>query len=423
MQLSIADITIPENRKRGVRDVSSLAKSMDAIGLLNPVVVTKTNRLVAGLRRITAAKELKWTKIEARQIDLSDIVSQIAEIDENLEREDLTVLERSEQLAERKALYEALHPETRNGYGPGRGKKDRNNSVPFTADTAAKTKQSRSTIEQEVKIATSLPEEVKEKIRGTTVEDRKADLLKLSRMDEKEQKQVAEKIAAGATSIKEAKKEIHREAKTPSKTQAKKAAENWKLFHAECKTLDIEAGSVDCIITDPPYPKEFLPCYSDLGEAAARILKPGGSCIVMVGQSYLPDVIARLGEHLTYHWMVAYLTPGGQAVQLWDRKVNTFWKPLLWFVKPPFDSKEWQGDVVGSKTNDNDKRFHDWGQSESGMAAIIDRFTFPGQTILDPFVGGGTTGVVALKLGRNFIGSDADAKQIEISRSRLMECQ
>ncbi len=29
---------------------------------------------------------------------------------------------------------------------------------------------------------------------------------------------------------------------------------------------------------------------------------------------------------MTYHWTVAYLTPGGQAVQLWDRKVNAFWK-------------------------------------------------------------------------------------------------
>ena len=44
-----------------------------------------------------------------------------------------------------------------------------------------------------------------------------------------------------------------------------------------------------------------------------------------------------------------------------------------------------------------------------------------GVTVLDPFVGGGTTGVVSIRLGRRFIGSDVDEKQIAIARSRLAE--
>lgn len=88
-------------------------------------------------------------------------------------------------------------------------------------------------------------------------------------------------------------------------------------------------------------------------------------------------------------------------------------------MKPPVTSAEWHGDVLSSATNDNDKRFHDWGQSESGMAQIVDRFTFPSQIILDPFMGGGTTGLVSVRLGRQFIGSDADAEQIAIATSRL----
>ena len=138
----------------------------------------------------------------------------------------------------------------------------------------------------------------------------------------------------------------------------------------------------------------------------------------MIGQSYLPEIMAMMAGKLKYQWVAAYLTPGGQAVQLWDRKVNTFWKPLLWFVKGEYEG-DWIGDVSKSNPNDNDKRFHHWGQSESGMADIIKRFSSVGELILDPFVGGGTTGAVALEMGRKFIGADAEIGEVEKTKSRL----
>jgi ParB-like chromosome segregation protein Spo0J len=181
---------------------------------------------------------------------------------------------------------------------------------------------------------------------------------------------------------------------------------------------DIPDESVDFIITDPPYPQEHLQTYSALGALAARVLKPGGSLLAMAGQSYLPEVMARLSERLAYHWTVAYLTPGGQAVQLWQRKVNTFWKPVLWYTNGEYEG-EWIGDVSRSAVNDNDKSLHDWGQSESGMADLIERFTEPGDTILDPFVGGGTTAVVAVSLARYVIAADIDQRQVDITAGRL----
>jgi len=103
---------------------------------------------------------------------------------------------------------------------------------------------------------------------------------------------------------------------------------------------------------------------------------------------------------------------------IWPRHVNTFWKPVLWFVKGEYQGS-WIGDVLRSDTNDNDKRFHEWGQSESGMADIVERFTRAGDLVLDPFLGGGTTGVVASRLGRNFIGADIDPEAIRSSAGRL----
>lgn len=182
----------------------------------------------------------------------------------------------------------------------------------------------------------------------------------------------------------------------------------------------IKSESVDCIITDPPYPAEYIPLYGYLSRLAARVLKPNGSLVVMCGQSYLPEVIGQLCTSMKYHWTMAYMTPGGQSPQLFTKKVNTFWKPLLWFTKGEYKG-DWMGDVLKSPVNDNDKRFHEWGQSYGGMVDIVTRFTDPDQVILDPFLGGGTTGLAAVTNGRRFIGSDIVQKNIDTARERIAE--
>lgn len=237
-------------------------------------------------------------------------------------------------------------------------------------------------------------------------------------------------VEAGEMSAHEAAKKAQKKAKKKKRAAAKTsipddlpaATERYRVFQANIQQdVDMpDDDSLDFIITDPPYPKKYLPLYGDLGAFAARTLKPGGSLVCMVGQSYLPDVLAGLSNHMHYQWTLAYLTPGGQAVQLWDRKVNTFWKPLLWFVKGKYEG-EWIGDVCRSAVNDNDKDHHHWGQSESGMADIIERFTLPGQIICDPFCGGGTTGVVAVQMKRLFVGFDIDAEAIKTTIIRLAE--
>ena len=53
------------------------------------------------------------------------------------------------------------------------------------------------------------------------------------------------------------------------------------------------------------------------------------------------------------------------------------------------------------------------------MIEIVERFTTAGQVILDPFLGGGTTGVAALRRDRIFIGADINATAVETTRERL----
>ena len=198
------------------------------------------------------------------------------------------------------------------------------------------------------------------------------------------------------------------------------ADDRWRLISGSLTDADLADGSLDVIITDPPYPEKYLAVFGELANFAARKLKPGGSLVCMVGQSYLPQIVTALGAQLTYHWTAAYLTPGGQAVQLWERKVNTFWKPLLWYVNGEY-SGGWVGDVCRSDVNDNDKRYHHWGQSVSGLADVVARFSAVGDIVCDPFCGGGSTAVAALLSDRRFIGVDIDTDAIDRTRGRIAE--
>lgn len=238
-----------------------------------------------------------------------------------------------------------------------------------------------------------------------------------------------EDIKSGRTTVNAAKKDLDRRERLAAETAAvATVSEQAKTDLAAVCALHVadiregldylSDGSVDVIITDPPYPADYIPLLSDLSEEAHRVLKPGGLCVVMMGQSYLPEVMRRLGEHLNYLWTTAYLTPGGQAVQLWDRHVNTFWKPVVVYVKDQY-AGPWFGDVVKSDVNDNDKDRHHWGQSESGMADLVRKMSKPGDLVCDPFLGAGTTAAVSMGLGRLFAGSDLSADEVAKTRARL----
>ncbi len=199
-----------------------------------------------------------------------------------------------------------------------------------------------------------------------------------------------------------------------------KSGQQIMLYCSDFREVHIEDNSIDWIITDPPYPHKYLGLYRDLALFAQRVLRPGGGLLAMVGQSYLPEIFQLMSvEGLKYNWTLCYLTPGGQSPQLWQRKVNTFWKPVLWFSKG--DNQRWIGDVVKSNVNDNDKAFHFWGQSVSGMADLLQKVSFMGETVLDPFMGGGTTGAVCLLHRRHFIGIELEHAVFDTAQGRLLQ--
>lgn len=254
-------------------------------------------------------------------------------------------------------------------------------------------------------------------------------VAKVKKIEAKATPEVKAALSTGALSINQAYQQIRHKEKLDKREE--KQAETAKAIvettqsakrdissvceirHCSCAELFASGIIPDAVITDPPYPKEFLPTFTELAESCA---KAGVKVVaVMSGQSYLPEVYERMSAHLKYRWTLAYLTPGGQAVQQWQAKVNTFWKPILLFG----DAEDWFGDVAKSEPNDNDKRFHKWGQSVSGMADLVERLTKPGSLICDPFCGGGATAIAAVMSGRRFIGCDIDESKVTESKTRL----
>ncbi|MBS4027213.1 MAG: ParB N-terminal domain-containing protein [Ignavibacteriales bacterium] len=203
MKIKINQIRIPA-RKRILRDVTELAASINSVGLLNPITVIPTLdgfELVAGMHRLEAHKLLGLTEIEVNVLFLTELDRELAELDENLIRNELTALERSEQFKRRKEIYEAKYPNTKHGARNGKNYKDVEitslTTPSFTTDTSNKINKSKSTVEKELQIANRIPQNVRDLIRETPLAEKKTELLELSKFDSQTQQQVVEMIAKG----------------------------------------------------------------------------------------------------------------------------------------------------------------------------------------------------------------------------------
>ena len=168
---------------------------------------------------------------------------------------------------------------------------------------------------------------------------------------------------------------------------------------------DVE--NVSLILTDPPYPEEYLPLWNDLGEFAAERLVDGGSLVAYCGQSILPEVFSRLSQHLRYWWTLALIH--GKSQMLPGKFVSVGWKPIVWFVKDGRNSHSMLADTVSGGTARKTLITGDdgsWAQSIDPVLPIISALSAPGDLVVDPFAGSGTFGIAAVRSNRRFIGAD-----------------
>ena len=208
MRIEISKVHVPKRRRRyGVDDIGDLLQSIEEIGLLHPIVVIRRGanasdfNLVAGQRRLLACKKLGHEKIDAKVVTYDDDDRELAELDENLQRIELTQLERAEHLWQQKQIYERKYPETRVGSAGGRShgpRKGPAHKPPFTTAAGKASNTSRSHIGDLVRIGRNIPEDLREELRGTKAEDNFKELQLLSKIkDEKEQRAAVKKFKDG----------------------------------------------------------------------------------------------------------------------------------------------------------------------------------------------------------------------------------
>jgi len=196
--------------------------------------------------------------------------------------------------------------------------------------------------------------------------------------------------------------------------------ENIRIFNSDFRTaLDdiIPDNSIDLILTDPPYLAEFIPIFEDLSLFASRKLKPSGLLITYAGQLHLPEEIALLSKYLKYKWTSCLYHNGVSRVVNGVNVINK-WKPILFFQKEPAAKfqKTFSDYFISEKP---EKSEHEWQQSIAVYEHIIDIFTEPGQLVVDPFLGSGTTAVACKKLKRKFVGSEIDENSYKLILQRL----
>ena len=232
-----------------------------------------------------------------------------------------------------------------------------------------------------------------------------------------------------------------------------------ELYNDDCIVAmdNLRAKSIDLIVTDPPYNLgNFMKTrdtnlkkmrdnffgaagWDDMGfeeweksmesffELSSRVMKKGGSMIVFMAIIKVETIIKLAEKHGFY-----YKTTG-----IWH-KTNPMPRNMnLHFVN---STEAWVYFTYKTKTgtfNNGGALFHDFIETsvtpnserkygkhptqkpESLMQHFVEILSNPGDNILDPFMGAGTTGVVSKRAGRNFIGIELNPEYYKIAKSRI----
>lgn len=191
--VAIDQVSVHANR-RPLNDqkVAELMQSIKANGLLNPITLDQHCNLIAGLHRLTACKLLGFIEIECHVVNCEDAdQARLAEIDENLIRNELEALERAELWLERDRILERMGLRAKSGDNQFTRRGGEINSRPAktTLELAKEAGYTERTFQLGKQIARDIAPEVKQAIKGTPVAKSPSVLLRVARAGSKERQQ------------------------------------------------------------------------------------------------------------------------------------------------------------------------------------------------------------------------------------------
>jgi site-specific DNA-methyltransferase (adenine-specific) len=453
-EVLIDDIILPPNPRRPIDSdkVTALAGSMAEIGLNTPIIVTRDNILVTGNHRLAAARQLGWKTIRARIVPPDILLNELIAIDENLQRKELSVLEQSEHISRREEIMFELHKRALSGENQftstsgayvisgTTGSRGLYYRPPLfatgkvtTEELAAFSGLAKSTYQERKKIARDIPEDLRNLIRPNRIADNKSELLRLVKMsDAKDQRKVVEKVLTGEVkTIKEAESIVRRDTQRAEfaviANDMKDLADIVKLICGDIFDIEdqFDDNSIDCIITDPPYVLDWAENIAPFMIIANRILKPGGALIMYLGHARLREFFDGLrecelefGENALQYYHECALEHTGHLAAMHHVGAMNGFKPILIAMKPPTHQPfGMYNDLI--KGSGREKDAHEWQQSSEEILPLVDAFTRPGDTILDPLCGSGSTGAAVLIHARKFVGIDIDGENVKVALGRL----
>ena len=206
-----------------------------------------------------------------------------------------------------------------------------------------------------------------------------------------------------------------------------------ELWLGDCREILPTLGKVDAVVTDPPY---------GIGEAAgnAKTRVTGQSSTLGLTRTYVRDygvdtwddetADAALAEALqAARWSIVfggnyYALPPSSCWLVWD-KLNTgdFADCELAWTNLPKAVRRlrymWNGML---RANGEERGDHPTQKPIGVMKWAICHLPH-GETILDPFMGSGTTGVAAVQMGRDFIGIEREERYFDIACRRIDQAQ
>jgi site-specific DNA-methyltransferase (adenine-specific) len=200
------------------------------------------------------------------------------------------------------------------------------------------------------------------------------------------------------------------------------------LYLGDCREILPELGKVDAVVTDPPYGIGYQRGAGGKGEQRVRSGRNDAAPIVgddkpfdpapwlswpcvMWGANHYAQSLPR-GRWLAWN-KLGHMEP-------WDDFCDV---EFAWSSERGADrifSLLWKGLAQGDKEGGQGERWHPTQKPIALMRWCIEQFP-NADTILDPFMGSGTTGVAAIKLGRKFIGIEIEPKYFDIACRRIEE--
>jgi len=203
-----------------------------------------------------------------------------------------------------------------------------------------------------------------------------------------------------------------------------------QLYLGDCLEVmkSIPDKSVDAVITDPPYGMNWnakVTCGKNGHGSKGQKYSNYGKTIVNDNKSFDPSPFLKFERVVLFgcnHY--ANSLPKGTTLVWIKKHTQNFGKYLsdaeIAWMKGGEGVYCYQDTSLLGETNN---RLHTNQKPLGLMKWIIEKCTREGDTILDPFMGSGTTGVACVQTGRNFIGIEIDPGYFAIAEKRIKDAQ